>query len=181
MQINPDAEALELVRKRVDRRLMIVTRDDHAGNEQLLFAERIDQPQDFAVVCDIQIVAHFVVLDVAGMDRDDDLRAVLELFQHPDLAVRRKARQHARRMVVVKQLAAEFQIQLVPERADPLQNLLRLQRDVPVVVKTDFHMSSSIVAFKRIPVCHAHFGGQDPKNTFVEPRFGNRSVRDGVV
>ena len=51
----------------------------------------------------------------AGIDGNDDLHIVLELLEHPDLAVRRKARQHPGGVVIIEQLAAEFQIQLAAE------------------------------------------------------------------
>ena len=42
-------------------------------------------------------------------------------------------------MMVVKQLAAELQIQLAAELCAALPNMLRLQRQIFVVVKTQFH------------------------------------------
>ena len=59
-----------------------------------------------------------------------------KLQQHLQLGVRLKARQHAGGVVVVEQLAAEFQIQLAAEFRDTLLDLLRLQTEVFVIVKT---------------------------------------------
>ena len=55
------------------------------------------------------------------------------------LGVRLEAGQHAGGVVVIEQLAAEFQIQLVVELRDPLPDVLRLHLKVFVVVKSFFH------------------------------------------
>jgi hypothetical protein len=52
---------------------------------------------------------------IISIDGDDDLGLILKLEKHFDLAVRLEARKHPGGMVVVEQLAAEFQIQLSSE------------------------------------------------------------------
>ena len=42
-------------------------------------------------------------------------------------------------MIVVKQLSAELQVQLVPEMADSLLNVLRLNPQILFIIKSDFH------------------------------------------
>ena len=64
---------------------------------------------------------------------------ILELLEHADLTVGCKARQNSRRMKIVKQLSAEFQIQLSAELLDPVAYMLRLHFKVFIIVKTDFH------------------------------------------
>ena len=44
--------------------------------------------------------------------------------------------QNAGSVIIIEQLAAEFQIQLAAEFRDTLLNLLRLQTEVFVIVKT---------------------------------------------
>ena len=79
-------------------------------------------------------------IDVVGVDGDHDLRLVLQLQQHPDLVVGRKAGQHTGGVVVVKQLAPEFQVQLAPKGIDAFANAGGLQMNVFLAVKTDpFH------------------------------------------
>ena len=73
-----------------------------------------------------EIAAALAALDVVGRDGDDDLRLVAHLHEHAHLAVGGKARQHTRRVVVVKELAAELQIQLAAELGAPRRDVLRL-------------------------------------------------------
>ena len=119
--------------------LVLEAGDHHAGGGETHGAEDIQQAQDVFVIGDAQIAAHLVLLDIVSVDGDDDLNVLGHLLQHTDLAVGLKARQHARGMVVVEQLAAEFQIQLAAELADPLADMLSLQSQVFIVVETDAH------------------------------------------
>ena len=113
--------------------------DDHAAHIEAQRAEHVDQPQYVIVIGDAQIAPNFAFFNIAGADGHHDLHLVLHGAQHPDLAVRLKARQYPAGMVVVKQLAAELQIQLAAELCAALANMLRLQRQIFVVVKTQFH------------------------------------------
>ena len=111
----------------------------HAAHEQTPLLKRVDEAQHVEVVGDAVIAAHLVADDVLGADDDDDLSLILELQQHLQLGVRLETGQHAGGVVVIEQLAAEFQIQLVVELRDPLPDVLRLHLKVFVVVKSFFH------------------------------------------
>ena len=58
------------------------------------------------------------------------------------LGVRLEPRQHPGGVVIVEQLAAELDIQLVAELLPPGPDVLGLEGQVFVVIKTDFHMCS---------------------------------------
>ena len=79
-----------------------------------------------------------ILLDRAGADRDYDLGLILHLAQHPNLAVRHEPGQHARRVIVVEQLAAEFEIQLAAEGVDAFPYAVGLHTYILVIVKPDF-------------------------------------------
>ena len=132
-----DAQGGEPLQKGVRRRLAAVPGHDHAAHIQPQLAEDVDQPQHVVIVGDAQIAPHLVLFNIRGVDGDDDLHVVAQLLEHTDLAVRLKARQHPGRMIVVKQLAAEFQIQLAAELGDPLFDLLGLGGQVFLVIKPD--------------------------------------------
>ena len=87
-----------------------VAGDHDAADIESAVGEYSDQAQHVEVVCNAQIVAHFVLCDISGVDRDDDLRLVSELHQHAEFAVRFKTRKHAGCMVIIIQLAAKLQI-----------------------------------------------------------------------
>ena len=69
---------------------------------------------------DAVVAAHLAADDVLGADDDDDLGLLLELQQHLQLGVRLKAGQHAGGVVIIEQLAAEFQIQFIVKLLDAL-------------------------------------------------------------
>ena len=117
--------------------LGVVLGQHHAAHIQPDAPEGVDEPQHVHVVGDAQISPHLVLLNVRGVDDDEDLRLVLHLQQHLHLAVRHKARQHPGGVEVVEQLPAELQVQLAPKVGDALLDLLRLHPHVFVVVKTD--------------------------------------------
>ena len=110
MAVYPDSHVLQLALEEVRRRLAAVLGDHHTAHVQ------------------------------ARVDGDDDLGLVRQLQQHPELAVRGKAGKHAGRVVVVKQLPAELQVQLVPKLADALPDVFRLHFQVFLVVKSNSHI-----------------------------------------
>ena len=122
----PDAQRVQPLDEGVRRRLSGVLGDDHRAHIEAKVAEHVDETQHIGVVADAQIAAHLVLFNVTGADGDDDLHVVLQGLQHPDLAVRLEARQHAGGVIVVKQLAAELQIQLAAELGAAGGDVLRL-------------------------------------------------------
>ena len=110
--------------------------DDHAAHIQPRLAEGVNQPQGFSIVADAQITAQLVGFDILRVDGDDHLGAVGHGLEHAQLAVGLEAGQHARSVVVVKQLAAEFQIQLAAELGDALAYAFGLHANIHVVVKS---------------------------------------------
>ena len=121
-----------------------MVRDDDAADVQPAALERVDQAQGVVVIGDAEVAAALVALDVVGRDGDDDLRVVLHFHEHTYLAVGGEARQHARRVVVIKEFSAKLQIQLAAELADAFADLFRLHLEVFIVVKADrLHRSFS--------------------------------------
>ena len=139
-----DAERLEPALELLGRGLAAVVRDDDAADVQPAALKRIDQAQGVVVIGDAEVAAALVALDVVGRDGDDDLRVVAHLHEHAHLAVGGEARQHARRVVVIKEFSAKLQIQLAAELTDALADLFRLHLEVFIVVKADrLHRSFS--------------------------------------
>ena len=123
--------------KSVRSGLSRITGDHDAAYIQVHAAENIDQAQNIIFIGDAKIAADLALFNVRRSDGNDDLHIVLELLEHPDLAVRLKPRQHPGGMIVVKELAAKFQIQLAAELGDPLADLLGLGGEVLLIVKPD--------------------------------------------
>ena len=112
MAVYADAEHLEPVLEFLRRRLTAVVRDDDAADIESAALKGVDQAQRVVVIGDAEIAAALAALDVIGRDGDDDLRVVLHFHEHTYLAVGGEARQHARRVVVIKEFSAKLQIQL---------------------------------------------------------------------
>ena len=135
--IDLDPQVLQTAAEDVRSPLAGILGDDHAAHIEPLGAEGVDEPQHVVVVGDAQIAPDLVLLDGGGVDGDHDLGGVLQLEQHPDLAVRREARQDPGGVIVVEELAAEFQVELAAELVDPLPNPGGLGLQVQLVVKAD--------------------------------------------
>ena len=141
VEIHLHAQVLQPPLEGVRRGLGGVPGDDHAAHMQPLPPEGVDEPQHILVVGDAQVSPDLVLFNVGGVDGHHDLRAVPQLQQHPDFAVRSEAGQHPGGVVVVEQLAAEFQIQLAAELSDALPDAGGLGLHIAPVVKSDLrHM-----------------------------------------
>ena len=135
VQIHRDAERLKALLELVGNGLTAVVRDDDAADIKPYPAERVDKAERIVLIGDAEVAAALAALDVVRGYGDDYLRLVLHLEQHLHLAVRREARQHAGCVEVVKELAAELQIQLAAEFGDTVAYVLRLQLYVFVVIE----------------------------------------------
>ena len=88
-----------------------------------------------------RILAHYcLVLDIAGVNGENDLSLILEGLQKTQFHVRIVAWKATGRMKVVHQLAAKLQIQLA-ELPSPAANLVTLFAQVLIVVKSQLHRS----------------------------------------
>ena len=138
----------EALQKCVRRRLPVVPGQHHAAHIQPQAPENINEAQDIVIIGDAQISPDLALFDVRRIDGNDDLHILLELLEHADLAVRLKARQHPGSMEIVKQLAAEFQIQLAAELGDPLFDVGRLGGQVFLIIKANgCHMHTTPFSF----------------------------------
>ena len=140
--IAPDAQGRQPLDEGVRRRLTGVLGDDHGANIKAQAPENIHEPQHVLIVADAQVAPDLLLLDVSGADDHHDLHVVPDGGQHADLAVRLESRQHPGGVVIVEQLAAELDIQLVAELLPPGPDVLGLEGQVFVVVEPDLHMCS---------------------------------------
>ena len=110
-----DAHLFELRLVRLGAGLAVEVGDHDAADEKAPADELCAQAQDIHVVGDAVVGAHLVLLDVVGTDDDDDLGAVAQLLEHPQLAVRLESGQNPAGVIVVEKLAPKFQIEFVSE------------------------------------------------------------------
>ena len=135
LHIDAHVHGLQALAEDVGGLLAAVVRDADAAHVEADGAEGVYEPEGVLVVGDAEVPAALAALHVVGRDDYHYLRLVLHLEEHAHLAVRLEARQHARGVVVVEELAAELQVELPAEAADALAYLLRLEADVFLVVK----------------------------------------------
>ena len=142
MQVARNAHGRQPLAEQVGVGLVRVAGDDDRAHRKSHGAEDVHEAQHVLVVGDAQVAPHLRSLDVVGVDGDDDLRLVLHGLQHGDLRVGFEAGQHAGGVVVVEELAAEFEVEFAAELVDALANALRLQLDVLVVVESFAHRAT---------------------------------------
>ena len=116
----------------------------NAAHHQPHAVELVNQAQNVLVVGYAIVGADFVRFDIFGVDSHHNLDFILEFQQHLHFRVGMEARQHTRCVIVVEQLAADFQIKFVAEFGYPLFNMRRLHTDVLVVIESDFIHNHSI-------------------------------------
>ena len=159
MTVDLDAEGLELLLIS-DCALLPVEAGEHDGAHiETVATEGIDETQHVHIVGDAEIPADLVLLDVAGIDDDHDLRVILQLTQHADLTIRLKARKHTGCMVIIEQLAAELEIELAAKLRNTLTDMLRLHLEVLIIIETLFkHRTtpsySLLLRCHRAPIHH---------------------------
>ena len=142
VQLAGDAKRLQAGAEDVCGRLVGVLREHDGSHGEPLAAEQVHEAQDVLVIGDAEVAARLVLLDVVGVDGDDDLDVVGEALEHAELGVWLEPGQHAARVVVVEQLAAELEVELAAELGDALADVLGLQLDVLVVVESLAHAPS---------------------------------------
>ena len=135
----PDAQIFQPLLEQNRVVLVVPAGHDHAAHIQADAAEGVDQPQHVRVIGDAQIAPHFAFFDVVGVDGDDQLGLILQIQQHPHLAVRQKAGKHPGSVIIVEELAAEFHVELSAKGVDALPDAFGLHGCVFVVVKPDMH------------------------------------------
>ena len=144
MAVHPKPQRLQLFLIRDRGGLLGETGQHHGSHAEPLACKCIDQAQHIRVICDAVVAPDFIFLNVGGIDDDYDLRLIPQLLQHGDFGIGMEARKHAGRVIVVKELPAEFQIQLSAKLADPFTDMFGLHFQIQIIIKAcSFHLFSS--------------------------------------
>ena len=139
MAERPDAQPVEPLLKLLHLGGGGVHGDADTAHKQANALERVDEAEHVQIVGDAVITANLAADDVLRADDDDDLRLVFQLEQHLQLGIRLEAGQHAGGVVVIKQLAAKLQVELVVKLGNALPDVLGLHEKIFIVVKAFFH------------------------------------------
>ncbi len=133
--------AREALHEGLGSRLAPVAGDDHADDRQAARLEIVDQLESVGIVGDAEVASQTALLDVAGMDAQEYLRVAAELLQELDLDVGIVAGEHPGRVVVIKELAAELEVQTAVEVFDTIEDGRLLGLQVPSAVEARLHQS----------------------------------------
>ena len=102
MKENADTQFFQSRAEAVCAFLAGVAGNAYAANIKAPFGKGVNKAEYIHIVCDAQISAHFIFVNISRTDDNDDLRLVAELHQHTQLAVRLEAGKNSGGVVVVK-------------------------------------------------------------------------------
>ena len=92
------------------------------------------------IISDTKVTSDFIFINISSADYNNDLCLIRKLHQHTQFAVRLKSRKNSGSMVVIKKLAAKFQIKFVSKLVDTFPNMFGLHFQILVVVKSYLHL-----------------------------------------
>ncbi len=138
MVVDLDSERFHTLLERICGRLTLVLGQHNAADIESDLGEHVEKAHNIDIIGDTEVAAYLVFFDVARVYHDDDLGIVLELEEHLELAVGLEAGQYSRCVIVVKELSAELEIELVAKLRNALSDVLRLHFEVSFIVKSDF-------------------------------------------
>ena len=117
---------------------------NHAADIEADILELSAKSEHVFVVCDTEVSADLVLLDVFCTDDYDDFRFILQLLEHIELAVRLEARQNSAGVIIIKQFTSEFEVKLVSELSYALLDLFGLYPKIFFVIKSRFHTECKV-------------------------------------
>ena len=110
VEVDLDSAPCEHVGEVVGASLSVVPGDYDLVGLDAPGCEVIDHLEDVRVVRDSEIRSHLAVLDVSGMDADDDVQILLEGLEDLHLVIGVEPRKNPGCMVVEKKLSAAFDV-----------------------------------------------------------------------
>ena len=144
MLVGADPAPLEPADEHIDRRVVLIAGHNDTVDGKVVLAEHVDDAQHFQVIGDAEVLPRLARRDIACIHADDDLRLVLHSLQEFDLGVLVKSGQHAHRVLVLHELAAELQIEPALSAFYPLEDVFGLLFNILVRIKSNFlHFSLS--------------------------------------
>ncbi len=139
VEVDADAVFFKMVLEEQGAVLAFKMRDDDGSDEEAALAEFVHEAENVGVVGDAEVAPDLVVLNVHRGDDDDDLRLVAQLGEHAQLGIRLEAGKHAGCVVIVKELAAEFEVELAAEFRNAGFDAFGLHFEIFFIAETDFH------------------------------------------
>ena len=105
-----NAQRLQTADESVGNGLCGVLGDADTANHKAHGTERIGETEHFVIVSDAQVAAFFIFFNIACVNGENDFDLIFHLREHTDLAVGLEAGKNTGSVIVVKELATQFQI-----------------------------------------------------------------------
>ena len=140
VDIRFDTHALQTMTELISSMLAIVVGNHHTSHHEVATHKLIAQTKHIFVVSDAEVGTDLILFDIIGAHHNDDLDRVAQIAQHAELGVGFETRQNARGMVVIKQFATQFHIELAIKLGNALTNVFALDLEIFLVVESYFHI-----------------------------------------
>ena len=111
----------------------------HRSHHETAGLELLAQTQHVHIISNAQVTAHLVLFNINCTDYNHDFGILTQLIEHAQFTVRLETGENAACVMVIKELAAEFQIKLVTELSYALLDVFGLYPKILFVVKSVYH------------------------------------------
>lgn len=144
MEIGGDLVIFEALSKILSFFLAVKESNDDRTNIKTFSTEEFDKTDDFSFVGNEVVGADFGVLDGARVDAENDFGLVFEFLKKLDFEVGGEAGQSTGGVLIVDELATEFEVELV-KHFDAFLDFLFLDFEILFGIKTFFHGTSLVI------------------------------------
>ena len=141
MKIWLDVVVFELLGEILGFLLAIEEGNDNGVYCDAFVAEELDKAQDLGLVGNHVVGADFGVLDGISINTENNFGIVFEFLEEPNFEVGEESWERTRSVLVVDELAAKLQIELV-EHLDALFDFLFLDFEIFLRIETFLHNTS---------------------------------------
>ena len=148
MAVSLDALTLQTLLESDGSRLTVIMGNDNRPHHETTVLELATKTQHGLIVSNTQVGTLLVLLDVGGTDYDNNLNAIADFLKHAQFAIRLETRQNTTGVVVIEKLTSQFQVELSVKLRDSLLDMLGLNLQILLVVKSYLHNCYYILQFE---------------------------------
>ncbi len=147
MTVSLDALTLQALLEGDGGRLTVEMGDDNRTHHEATVLELATEAEHILIVSDAKVGTLLVLYDVGCTNHDNNLNAIADFLEHAQFAVRLKSWQDTAGVVVVEKLATQFEVKLSVKLRDSLLDMLRLNLQILLVVKSYLHIVLNCISF----------------------------------
>ena len=165
-----DSKLLQTFLKRISTFLSGILGDADTSDIESALGKYFHKAEYIFIISDTKVTSDFIFINISSADYNNDLCLIRKLHQHAQFAVRLKSRKNSGSMVVIKKLAAKFQIKFVSKLVDTFPNMFGLHFQILVVVKSYLHL---FISFPHhiFSIAHLEYPGTYSANLCGQHKF----------